>query len=54
MLNRRIERLEKKQIRQAIVCIVMPGESEEDALRRAGLEHSGFNDIFFIKIVVVS
>ena len=53
MLNNRIERLEKKHVRETIVCIVMPGESKKDALRRAKLEFSSLNDIFFIKIVGV-
>ena len=53
MLNRRVERLEKKQIRGVIVCIVMPGESKKDALKRAMLKFSSLNDVFFIKIVGV-
>ena len=53
MLNGRVKKLENKCIKEQIICIVMLGESKKDALRRAMLEISSLNDIFFIKIVSV-
>ena len=53
MIKTRVKKLEKKHVRNTEVCIVMPGESKKDALRRANLGFSSLNDIFFIEIVGV-
>lgn len=53
MIKTRVKKLEKKHVRNTKVCIVMPGESKTDALRRAMLKFSKLNHVFFIKIIGV-
>ena len=53
MLNERVKKLEKKHVRNTEVCIVMPKESKENALRRAQIKLTDIENIYFIYIILV-
>ena len=48
MLNARIKRLERKYVRDTIVCIVMPGESKNKVILKSNANMFNEKDVFVI------
>ena len=51
MVSDRVKRLEKKYVKNSVVCIVKPGDSKEKAILRSKINPSELSNIFFITIV---